>query len=127
MDGAKVLTCSTEKYKTVILPLSNIYSLNDNLQDKAFEKGLARSLKFKGMINPILVCTDEVFKTTDINFFERRPVQEEITQEYRCLIGNNRYKYATEHGYTHIESLLVTSLEEVRTLSRVMHIEPRRF
>jgi hypothetical protein len=127
LDGAKVLTCQTDKYKTVILPLSDIYSLNDNLQDKAFEKALHTSLKFKGMLNPILVCTDEVFKTTDINFFERRPVQEEITQGYRCLIGNNRYKYAMEYGYTHIESLLVSSFKEVKQLSQTMHIEPRRF
>lgn len=125
-DGIKILECANYKHRTLVLPLSDIYSLNDNLQDKAFDKALSNSLKFKGMLNPILVCTEEVFKTSDIRSFERRPVEEKISQNYRCLIGNNRYKYALESGYTHIECLVVSSLREIKQLHNETQIEPRK-
>ena len=122
----QVLKCSQKHLKTVILPLDNINSVNDNLQDKAFDTTLKKSLELKGMLNPILVCTDKDFKQTDIRQFERRKVPEEITQRYRCLIGNNRYKYAVENGYTHIECHVVKTFEEVKAAHRKTQIEPRR-
>lgn len=122
----KVLNSVDKKFNTVILPLSNIYSLNDNLESEAFKNTLYKSLDTKGMLNPILVCSDKVFKDTDITKFERRPVSDIITEDYRCLIGNNRYLYAIERGYTHIEAILVTSFEEVKALHMATKIEPRR-
>lgn len=112
--------------KTVIIPLENINSVNDNLQDKAFDKILSNSLQTKGMLNPILVCTDKDFKQTDIRKFERRPVPENIKETYRCLIGNNRYKYAKENGYTHIECHIVKTYEEVKKAHLKTQIEPRK-
>lgn len=126
-DGIKILKCYSKIFDTIIIPLDDIYSLNDNLQDKAFDSALKKSLELKGMINPILVCTDKDFKQTDISIFERRPVEKEISQNYRCLIGNNRYKYAIENGYTHIECFAVKTLEEVKAAHRKTQIEPRRF
>ena len=122
----QVLKCYQKHLKTIILPLDNINSVNDNLQDKAFDTTLKKSLESKGMLNPILVCTDKDFKQTDIRQFERREVPEEITQRYRCLIGNNRYKYAVENRYTHIECHVVKTFEEVKAAHRKTQIEPRR-
>ena len=104
----------------------NINSVNDNLNDLAFNKILHTSLKNKGMLHPILVCTDKDFKTTDIRNFERRNVPEDITEEYRCLIGNNRYKYAVENNYTHIECHIVTTFDEVKQAHLKTQIEPRK-
>ena len=78
------------------------------------------------MLNPILVCTDKDFKQTDIRKFERRPVPENIKETYRCLIGNNRYKYAKENGYTHIECHIVKTYEEVKKAHLKTQIEPRK-
>ena len=125
-DGVKVLRCQSNLYKTKIIPLDDIHSVNDNLQDKAFDNTLKKSLELKGMLNPILVCTDKDFKQTDIRQFERRPVPEDIEERYRCLIGNNRYKYAREHGYTHIECHVVRTFDEVKAAHRKTQIEPRR-
>lgn len=125
--GAKILQCSDKLGKEIlILPLSDIYSLNDNLQDKAFDKTLKNSLERKGMIHPILVCTDSDFKQSDLQRFERRPVEVDIKESYRCLIGNNRYKYAVENGYTHIECLVVRSFDEVKAEHLRTQIEPRK-
>ena len=125
-DGAKVLSCKNKLGGTVIVALSDIHSVNDNLQDKAFDDILKKSLATRGMLNPLLICTDFDFKQTDIRNFERRPVPEDIKETYRCLIGNNRYKYAKENGYTHIECFLVRTFDEVKRAHLKTQIEPRK-
>lgn len=111
---------------TVILPLSDINSVLDTIRDIPFSTKLKKSLEQKGMLNPLLVCTDTDFKQTDIRQFENRPVSENIKETYRCLIGNNRYKYAEENGYTHIECHIVKTYEEVKKAHRKTQIEPRK-
>lgn len=125
-DGSKTLTCLNKLSGTVIIALNNINSISDNLEDKAFDNTLSKSLLMKGMLNPILICTDKDFKQTDISRFERRPVPDIITEDYRCLIGNNRYNYARENGYTHIECHIVKTFEQVKNAHRLTQIEPRR-
>lgn len=122
----RILKCSQKIFDTVILPLDNIHSVNDNLNDLAFEKTLKKSIASKGMLNPILVCTDKDFKQTDISNFERRPVPEDIKEKYRCLIGNNRYKFALENNYTHIECHIVKTYDEVKRAHHKTQIEPRK-
>ena len=125
-DVSRVLASKNKLSGTKIVALSDIHSVADNLQDKAFDDTLKKSLSIRGMLNPILICTDKDFKQTDIKRFERRPVPEEITQTYRCLIGNNRYKYAVENGYTHIECHVVTTFDEVKKAHLLTQIEPRK-
>lgn len=122
----QILLCTQKQLDTNIIPLYNINSVNDNLNDIAFEKILIKSIEQKGMLNPLLICTDKDFKSTDIRTFERRAVPEEITEEYRCLIGNNRYKYAVENGYTHIECHIVSTFDEVKRAHQMTQIEPRK-
>ena len=122
----RVLECIQKTYDTVVLPLDDINSFNDNLQDRAFESKLKYSITTKGMLNPLLVCTDEDFNTTDIRKFERRPVPEKISETYRCLIGNNRYKLAKEHGYTHIECLIVKTFDDVKKAHDKTQIAPSK-
>lgn len=122
----KYLHCQNKLSGTIVVALSDINSVNDNLQDRSFDATLKKSLESKGMLNPILICTDKDFKETNIRSFERRPVPEEITEKYRCLIGNNRYKYAVENGYTHIECHVVNSLESVKEAHLKTQIEPRK-
>lgn len=122
----QVLKCSQKHLETVILALKDINSVRDNIEDKAFDNTLTKSILIKGMLNPILVCSDKDFKQTDISRFERRPVPEDITETYRCLIGNNRYRYALENGYTHIECHIVKTFEQVKKAHRMTQIEPRK-
>lgn len=122
----RILKCVQSSFDTVILPLSDINSVLDTIRDIPFSTKLKKSLEQKGMLNPILVCTDTDFKQTDIRQFENRPVSENIKETYRCLIGNNRYKYAEENGYTHIECHIVKTYEEVKKAHRKTQIEPRK-
>ena len=75
----QTLKCVQKEFDTVILPLTDINSVPDSIKDVAFSTKLKTSLELKGMLNPLLVCTDKDFKTTDIRNFERRPVPETIT------------------------------------------------
>lgn len=121
----QVLKCSQKHDGTEIIHLDDIYSLNDNLQDKAFDKIFCRSLETKGMLNPILVSTEEGFKSST-RPFDRRPQPEHVEQSYRCLIGNNRYKYAVDNGYTHIECLVIDDIDELKAMHRKTFLEPRK-
>ena len=125
MVGINVLKAQNKFEGSIIVPLDDIYSLNDNLQDKAFEKIFHRSLETKGMLNPILLTTEEGFKSTT-HPFDRRKQPESIQQKYRCMIGNNRYKYAKENGYTHVECLVIDDLDELKLVHRKTFIEPRK-
>ena len=122
----RISKCSQKLFDTIILPLDNINSVSDNRQDPVFDATLKKSLETKGIIHPILVCSDKDFKQTDIRRFERRPVPEQIEERYRCLIGNNRYKFALDNGYTHIECHVVKTFEEVKRAHRKTEIEPRK-
>jgi hypothetical protein len=77
------------------------------------------------MLNPILVSTEEGFKSTT-HPFDRRKQPEHVEQLYRCMIGNNRYKYARENGYTHIECLVIDDLDKLRAMHRKTFLEPRK-
>ena len=113
-EQTSVLRCGPNKLSTEVISLDDIHSVLDDCNDEVFTEKLQTSLRTKGMLNPILVCTDVDFKTTDISAFERRPVPENIKQTYRCLIGNNRYLYAIQNGYTHIECHIVKTLQQVK-------------
>ena len=122
----QVLQCSQKHSSTKLIALSDIYSLKDDIKDTVFDATLKKSLEMKGMLYPILVCTDYDFKQTDIRNFERRPIEEDIEQKYRCLIGNNRYAYAVANGYTHIECLIVKTYNEAKKAHLQTQIEPRK-
>lgn len=124
-DGVKVLATSVKHEGTIIVALSDIYSLNDNLRDSSFQNTFTKSLKAKGMLNPILLSTEEGFKS-NTHPFDRRPQPDNSGKLYRCMIGNNRYRYAEENGYTHIEALVIDDLEELRRKHRETFLEPRK-
>lgn len=123
--GIKILHCKTKQINTEVIPLKDIYSVKDDIHDIAFDNIFNKSLDTKGMLNPILVCKQSEYVST-YKSFERRNVPDEVSETYRCMIGNNRYDYAKRNNYTHIECKVVTSLEELKELHRNNFIEPRK-
>jgi len=77
------------------------------------------------MLNPILVSTEQGFKN-NTHPFDRRPQPENVEQMYRCMIGNNRYKYAVKNGYTHIECLVIDDLITLKAMHNKTFLEPRK-
>ena len=124
-DGIKVLRSQNKYPDSIIVHLDDIYSLNDNLRDSNFQNTFQKSMSLKGMLNPILLSTEEGFKT-NTHPFDRRPQPEHVDQMYRCMIGNNRYKYAVDNGYTHIECLVIDDLITLKNMHRKTFLEPRK-
>lgn len=124
-DGVKVLAAVKKYEGSVIVALDDIYSLNDNLRDSNFLNVFHKSLKAKGMLNPILLSTEEGFKN-ETHPFDRRPQPEDSGKLYRCMIGNNRYRYAEENGYTHIEALVIDDLNKLKHIHNETFLEPRK-
>jgi hypothetical protein len=121
----QVLRAVNKYSDSAIIALADIYSLNDNLRDSNFQNTFQKSLNMKGMLNPILVSTEQGFKT-NTHPFDRRPQPEHIEQMYRCMIGNNRYKYAVDNGYTHIECLIIDDLITLKAMHNKTFLEPRK-
>ena len=121
----QVLKAVNKYPDSVIVALDDIYSLNDNLHDCSFLNIFHKSLSMKGMLNPILVSTEQGFKN-NTHPFDRRPQPENVEQMYRCMIGNNRYKYAVENGYTHIECLIIDDLITLKAMHNKTFLEPRK-
>lgn len=121
----QVLKAVNKYPDSVIVALDDIFSLNDNLRDSNFQNTFQKSLNMKGMLNPILVTTEEGFKT-NTHPFDRRPQPEHVEQMYRCMIGNNRYKYAADNGYTHIECLIIDDLITLKAMHNKTFLEPRK-
>jgi hypothetical protein len=124
-DGAKVLEAVNKYEGSSIVAISDIFSLNDNLRDSNFFNIFNKSMQAKGMLNPILLSSEEGFKS-NTHPFDRRPQPDDSGKMYRCMIGNNRFKYAVEHGYTHIEALVVDNLQELKRLHNETFLEPRK-
>ena len=123
--GIKVLRAQNKYPDSIIVHINDIYSLNDNLGDGSFDATLKKSLNLRGMLNPILISTEEGFKS-NTHPFDRRPQPEHVEQMYRCMIGNNRYKYAVDNGYTHIECLVIDDLVTLKNMNRKTFLEPRK-
>jgi hypothetical protein len=121
----QVLRAVNKYSDSVIISLADIFSLNDNLRDSNFQNTFQKSMNMKGMLNPILVSTENGFKT-NTHPFDRRPQPEDVEQMYRCMIGNNRYKYAVDNGYTHIECLIIDDLITLKTMHNKTFLEPRK-
>ena len=102
----QVLRAVNKYSDSAIIALADIYSLNDNLRDSNFQNTFQKSLNMKGMLNPILVSTEQGFKT-NTHPFDRRPQPEHIEQISRCMIGNTRNTYAVDNGSTHIECIII--------------------
>jgi hypothetical protein len=121
----QVLRAQNKYPDSIIVSLEDIHSLNDNLADGSFQSTFEKSLALKGMLNPILLSTEEGFKN-NTHPFDRRPQPDSVEQKYRCMIGNNRYKYAVDNGYTHIECLVIDDLITLKNMHRKTFLEPRK-
>jgi hypothetical protein len=121
----QVLRAVNKYSDSVIISLADIFSLNDNLRDSNFQSTFQKSMNMKGMLNPILVSTEQGFKA-NTHPFDRRPQPEDVEQMYRCMIGNNRYKYAVDNGYTHIECLIIDDLITLKAMHNKTFLEPRK-
>ena len=99
-----------------IFYLEEVYWQMDEaaLLDRNFLAAIKKSLYDKGMLWPPIVWTQDTFMT----YWKEQPHRQdqnksmENTLKYRCAIGNNRFNYAKENGYTQIECVYVPTWQD---------------
>lgn len=99
-----------EGFEHRIFSLDDVYWKLDEaaVLDHKFREALSQSLDEQGMLWSPIVWKQSVFLTY-LKESKRRhdPAKSiEIDLEYRVAIGNNRFHYAQQRGYTHIECVV---------------------
>ena len=99
-----------EGYEHRVFSLNDVYWKLDEsaLLDWRFREALAKSLNEKGMLWPPIVWKQETFL---VYLQESRRKHDpsksvDIDLDYRVAIGNNRFHYAKQNNYTHIECVI---------------------
>ena len=86
--------------KQEILEVKNLFDLPNRTDDSYMQylETVIKDMDKNGMKNPILVIQKE-------NYWNRLPWRGRDNQ-LGVVTGSNRYRYAIERGYTHIEGII---------------------
>jgi len=102
-----------EGFEHRVFSLTEVYWKLDEaaVLDPKFRKALETSLDQSGMLWPPIVWKQSVFLEylSEANPRHDPSKAVEIDLDYRVAIGNNRFHYAEQKGYTHIECVLAAA------------------
>ena len=110
-----------------VFNVNKVFSLLDNaaLQDRNFLAAIKKSLDENGMLWPPIVWSQKTF----LLYFKEQPNRQDPTKpvdvdfKYRCAIGNNRFNYARQNGYTEIECVYVSKWQDKDTVLKTTQME----
>ena len=103
--------------------IADCESMSEVEVDKAWRNVFLNSIATKGMLNPILVCTEERLKK-DLHKIFRGPF-EYTGHKYRVFTGNNRFHFARENGYTSIDAYELKSCKDWDKLNEKTFLEAK--
>lgn len=95
------------------------------LLDRNFLAAIKKSLDNNGMLWPPIVWTQKTF----LVYWQEQPHRQDPNKsldtnlKYRCAIGNNRFNYAKENGYTQIECVFVPKWQDKDTVLKITQME----
>ena len=99
-----------EGFEHKVFSLTDVYWKLDEcaLLDWKFREALSKSLNEQGMLWPPIVWKQETFLVYLQESKRRHDPSKaiDIDLDYRVAIGNNRFHYAEQNGYTHIECVI---------------------
>ena len=99
-----------------IFSLTDVYWKLDEaaVLDHKFREALAKSLDKQGMLWPPIVWEQSVFLTylSEANPRHNPSKSVDTGLDYRVAIGNNRFHYAEQKGYTHIECVIAKTWQD---------------
>lgn len=116
-------------YTHKVFSLDEVYWQLDEaaLLDPKFRSALAKSLSERGMLWPPIVWTQQTF----LDYYDTNPKRQdpaklvEQDKPYRVAIGNNRFYYAAEQGYTHIECVIADRWQDKDDILKITQMEYR--
>jgi len=119
-----------EGFEHKVFSLTEVYWKLDEaaVLDRKFREALARSLNEQGMLWPPIVWSQETFLTYLEEGGRRHDPSKsrEIDLDYRVAIGNNRFYYAEQNGYTHIECVMAGVWQDRDTILAQTEMEYRK-
>ena len=119
-----------EGFEHKVFSLTEVYWKLDEaaVLDRKFREALARSLNEQGMLWPPIVWSQETFLTYLEEGGRRHDPSKsiEIDLDYRVAIGNNRFYYAEQNGYTHIECVIAGVWQDRDTILTQTEMEYRK-
>jgi hypothetical protein len=119
-----------EGFEHKVFSLTDVYWKLDEaaVLDHKFRKALSESLGEQGMLWPPIVWRQDVFLLYLSESGKRHDPSKsiEIDQDYRVAIGNNRFHYAEENGYTHIECVIAEMWRDRGTILAQTEMEYRK-
>jgi hypothetical protein len=119
-----------EGFEHKVFSLTDVYWKLDEaaVLDHKFRKALAKSLDEQGMLWPPIVWSQKTFLTYLEEGGRRHDPSKsiEIDLDYRVAIGNNRFYYAEQNGYTHIECVMADVWQDRDTILAQTEMEYRK-
>lgn len=119
-----------EGFEHKVFSLTDVYWKLDEaaILDRKFREALSKSLDEQGMLWPPIVWGQDVFLLYLSESGKRHDPSKsvEINQDYRVAIGNNRFHYAEENGYTHIECVIAEVWGDRDTILAQTEMEYRK-
>jgi hypothetical protein len=113
-----------------VFSLTDVYWKLDEaaVLDRKFREALARSLNEQGMLWPPIVWSQKTFLTYLEEGGRRHDPSKsiEIDLDYRVAIGNNRFYYAEQNGYTHIECVMARVWQDRETILAQTEMEYKK-
>ena len=119
-----------EGFEHKVFSLTDVYWKLDEaaVLDHKFRKALSESLDQQGMLWPPIVWTQSVFLVYLAEAGRRHDPSKsiEVDQGYRVAIGNNRFHYAQQAGFTHIECVMSPTWQDRDTILAQTEMEYRK-
>ena len=105
--------------------LEDCYKMSEVEIDQVWRREFLNSIQAKGMLNPILVCTEDKLKD-ELHRIFRGPF-EYTGHKWRVFSGNNRFHWAVENKYTSIDAYVVQSCDDWEALNKDTFLEASQF
>jgi len=119
-----------EGFKHRVFSLADVYWKLDEaaILDHKFRAALKKSLDDQGMLWPPIVWSQQTFLTYFKESGRRHDPSKsiEVSQSFRVAIGNNRFFYAQQSGFTHIECVLSPTWQDRDTILSQTEMEYRK-
>jgi hypothetical protein len=93
--------------------------------DRKWREVFLKSIATKGMLNPILVCTEDNLEAELYKIC--RPRWERVGAKWRVFIGNNRFHWALDNGYTSIDAYELKDCNDYDKFNGVTFLEASQF
>jgi hypothetical protein len=105
--------------------VSDCYKIDDVEIDQKWREVFLQSMATKGMLNPILVCTEDNLEA-DL-YKVCYPPWSKVGAKWRVFMGNNRFHWAVANGYTSIDAYEIKNCDDYEKFNSVTFLEASQF